>query len=58
LLKSIFSEKSLARDIIESAIAQGVYTEMYGVNDYYLQKDHVNEFTNKGSKYYKKNTYR
>ena len=47
IIKMHLFEKPLVHNIIENAIAQGIYTEMYGVNDYYLQKDHVNGFTNK-----------
>ncbi len=45
IIKQHLFDKTLALEIIKSSIANNIYTEMYGANEYYLQKDHVNHFT-------------
>lgn len=47
LIKKTVFEKNLASDIVNKVIADGFYTEVYGIDDYYLQKDHIGEFTEK-----------
>jgi HAD superfamily hydrolase (TIGR01484 family) len=44
--KHIFT-KDLARNIVEKCIEGGIYTEVYGAQDYYLQVDHKGDFTEK-----------
>lgn len=44
--KHVFA-KGLVQDLISSLLAHNVYTEVYGAQDYYLQKNHINEFTEK-----------
>lgn len=44
--KNVF-DKNLAEDIISRCIENDIYTECYGVEDYFLQKDQINEFTKK-----------
>jgi HAD superfamily hydrolase (TIGR01484 family) len=45
IIKTHFFNKALARQIVSTAIKNHIYTEVYGVNDYYLQKNHISQFT-------------
>src|SRR5260221_3580759 len=47
IIKKAVFDKALARSIVEKLISNGFYTEVYGIEAYYLQKDHVSEFTEK-----------
>ncbi|HVA97162.1 MAG TPA: HAD family hydrolase [Candidatus Acidoferrales bacterium] len=47
IVKKHVFPKDLARTIVEQVLSQNFYTEVYGVNDYYLQKDHIGKFTEK-----------
>ena len=46
ITKHVF-DKSLAHNIVKKCIAKGYYTEVYGIDNYYLQEDHIGEFTEK-----------
>jgi len=47
VIKQYVFEKNLAHEIIKTCISQNIYTEVYGINDYYLQKNHITAFTEK-----------
>jgi HAD superfamily hydrolase (TIGR01484 family) len=42
-------ETKLAEQIIVSLLEKGIYTECYGVNDYFIQENQKNKFTDKRS---------
>lgn len=44
--KHIFT-KSLVRDLVSEFVSHNIYTEVYGADDYYLQENHIGEFTEK-----------
>src|SRR6185312_2099461 len=47
VIKEHVIANTLVEKIVEKAVGEGFYTEVYGANEYYLQKNHVNEFTDK-----------
>lgn len=47
VIKKYVFEKNLARELVGKCISKEIYTEIYGINDYYLQKNHINAFTEK-----------
>lgn len=47
VVKKYVFDKVLARNLISQLIAQGLYLEVFGADEYYLQKEHVSEFTEK-----------
>lgn len=44
--KHIF-DRTLAENIVSTLLAAGIYTECFGVEEYFLQKDHHSDFTKK-----------
>jgi hydroxymethylpyrimidine pyrophosphatase-like HAD family hydrolase len=44
--KNIFT-KDLVSELVKEFVNHNIYTEVYGAEDYYLQKNHVGEFTEK-----------
>jgi HAD superfamily hydrolase (TIGR01484 family) len=55
ILKKYVFEKALARELVEKFIAKKIYTEVYGSTEYFLQKDHIGEFTEKRIQILQKN---
>lgn len=55
IVKKYVFEKELAQELVKKCIAEKIYTEVYGATEYFLQKDHVNEFTEKRIQILQKN---
>jgi len=47
LIKKHIFDKTLARNLVSKLIPKGFYTEVFGADEYYLQKDHISAFTEK-----------
>src|SRR5579863_4377412 len=47
IIKKRVFDNELKRNIIEEVLSHNFYTEVYGVEEYYLQKNHISEFTEK-----------
>ena len=47
VIKVCVFDKPLASDIVAASLSEKFYTEVYGIDDYYLQKDYVGNFTEK-----------
>lgn len=48
ITKHIFDE-ALSENIVKSCLEKNIYLEMYGVDDYFIQKSQVSDFTKKRS---------
>src|SRR5579872_3219443 len=47
IIKKYVFEKNLAHELVGKCLAEKIYTEVYGATEYFLQKDHISEFTEK-----------
>jgi HAD superfamily hydrolase (TIGR01484 family) len=47
IVKKHVLDNKLVKELVEKCIAHGFYTELFGVDEYYLQKNQISEFTEK-----------